>query len=95
VEGPVTSIAETWPNLPHSFTQGVHGAANVNGDPYVFRDFIPVDLTSGVTAGPAPISSPAWWQGHVPDDWAADGIDAAFRYGETDLTVYRGRPWSW
>jgi PQQ-like domain len=36
VQGPPVKIAATWPNLPQSFATGVQGAANVNGDLYLF-----------------------------------------------------------
>jgi hypothetical protein len=62
VHGPPTPIATTWPNLPKSFTQGVHGAANVNGELYLFRGGLyVVARTSGPAAVPDKLTDLAGW----------------------------------
>lgn len=150
VQGPPAKIAATWPGLPHSFTQGVTGAANVNGDLYLFRGGL---YAVAQKSGPPPVpgkltdlagwpQAPAWkdgvidavssdasgqsskvqlyrgdevlsvdmakrqvlgpsqslsdigpWQGHVPADWLASGIDTGYYYTSSSgawTALYRG-----
>jgi hypothetical protein len=83
-QGPPTAIGETWPTLPASFKLGVEGAANVNGQLYLFRGGRYLKLEPG-SAGLAPQvfkltdltgwpQTPAWQQG---------AIDAVCSQGDT------------
>ena len=56
-------------------------------------EYIEVDLaTRQVSKSPAPVASFGPWQRHVPPEWVAGGIDAAFAFGggDSNYTIYRG-----
>ncbi|PZN80520.1 MAG: hypothetical protein DM484_09855 [Candidatus Methylumidiphilus alinenensis] len=77
------AIAETWPNLPRSFQQGVTGAVNIFGSLCLFKEgwYLSVDgkisrrkLTD---SDPWPVNSPGWENGL---------IDAVYGYESAPFT---------
>lgn len=85
-----------WPQTPN-WKEGAIDAVSSDGSGLIrlFRgmEYIEVELPNkAVSKSPAPIATFTQWQGHLPSDWATNGIDAAFGFGGNDsnYTVYRG-----
>ena len=87
---------QNWPAAP-DWPDGVIDAVASDGSNLIrlFRgtEYIEVDLaTRQVSKSPAPVASFGPWQRHVPPEWVAGGIDAAFAFGggDSNYTIYRG-----
>lgn len=88
----LTDLAH-WPQA-QNWAPGVIDAVYSDGSQTVslFRgaEYVTVNLQSKtVTGAPAPIANYSGWQNHIPSDWAATGIDAAFMTGGKTV-IYKG-----
>lgn len=75
VQGSVTKIADTWSHLPSLFSQGVHGAAYVNGHLYLFRSGLYVKADAAAGTLPSKLTDLTGWP--TTDPWKEGAIDAA------------------
>jgi hypothetical protein len=78
-----------WPQTAN-WKDGAIDAVMSDGSTVVFlfrgNEYVPVDMNSRrvLAQNPAPITNFVPWQGRLPADWAANGIDAAIAFGGND-----------